>query len=68
MVQRNSSGCWSVPQGYHGDSIYNNFMFACGTAGFTIPSSGGVDELLQLLLWVGCKIRLQNRTLQDVFY
>ena len=58
VVQRNSFGCWSVPQGYHGDSIYNNCMFTCGSAGFTIPSPGGSAELVQLGLCGGYEIRV----------
>ena len=61
------SAAGRVPRGYHGDSIYNNFMSTCGFAGFTIPSSGGVDELLLLRLCGSQKIRLCILTFKTYF-
>ena len=52
------SGAGRVPQPSHGDRIYNIFMCNCGSAGFTITSAGGVDELVQLTLCGGYEIRV----------
>ena len=62
------SGAGRVPQPSHGDSIYNCWMFNCGHAGFTIPSPGAVDELVQLRLCGGQEFRVYTCTLQYLFY